>query len=318
MLGSDHHHHANAVVKGAVHFDVVNAGGGLQPSKQLGLGPTAFVQVGGQAVGQDAGNVFEQAAARDVRQGFDGVLCQRSQHVLHIQSGRAHDGLFEGHAIERGGRVGAGALNALAHQAKTVGVHAVAGQAQHHVASLYVLARQNFAFLNRAHAKASQVVLACGVHAGHFGGFTANEGAATHFAALGNAADHRCGGVHVQFATGKVVQKEQRLGTLHQHIVHAHAHQVNAHGVVHVPFKRQLEFGAHTVGATHQHRFLVALGHFKQRAKAANTGHYALAQGFFGQGLDALNQRVASVNVNASIFIREGRCGHKRGADRIK
>jgi hypothetical protein len=99
MGGIHHHHHANAVVEGAVHFDVVNAGGFLQPGKQFGLRPTAFLQVGSHALGQHAGNVLQQAAAGDVGQGLDGVLCQRGQHVLHIQAGGLHDGLLEGFAV---------------------------------------------------------------------------------------------------------------------------------------------------------------------------------------------------------------------------
>jgi hypothetical protein len=53
-----HHHHANAVVEGAVHFMVANASGSLQPGKQLGLRPAALDQVLGQALGQHAGNVL--------------------------------------------------------------------------------------------------------------------------------------------------------------------------------------------------------------------------------------------------------------------
>jgi hypothetical protein len=62
---------------------------------------------------------------------------QRGQHVFHIQAGGLHDGLFEGLAVQRGGSVGACAFNALAHQAEAVGVHAAAGQAQHHVAGFH-------------------------------------------------------------------------------------------------------------------------------------------------------------------------------------
>ena len=72
---------------------------------------------------------------------------------------------------------------------------------------------------------------------------------------------------------------------------------------MHVPFKGELEFGAHAVGAAHEHRLLVFAGHFKERAKAANAGQHAFAQSFAGQGLDALDQGVACVNVNAGVFV---------------
>jgi hypothetical protein len=121
--------------------------------------------------------------------------------------------------------------------------------------------------------------------------------------------DHCRSGVHVELAAGKIVQKEQGLGALYQHVVDAHGHQVDAHGVVHVPLEGQLELGAHAIGATDQHRFLVTLGHFKQSAKTANAGQHAFAHGFFGQRLDALYQCIAGINVNAGIFVGQGSRG---------
>ncbi|MPM93357.1 hypothetical protein SDC9_140494 [bioreactor metagenome] len=113
----------------------------------------------------------------------------------------------------------------------------------------------------------------------------------------------------MQLAAGEIIEEEQGLGALHQHIVHAHGHQVDAHGVVHIPLECQLELGAHAVGAAHQHRLLVALGHLEQRAEAADAGHHAFAQGFLGQRLDALDQRVARVDVDASVFVGNGSGG---------
>jgi hypothetical protein len=116
MFRIDHHHHADAVVEGAVHLDVVDASGGLQPGKEFGLWPTAFLQMRGQACRQHAGDVFQQATAGDVCQGLDRVGSQRSQHVFHVQARGHHQGLFEGLAIEHGGRLAARALDAFAHQ----------------------------------------------------------------------------------------------------------------------------------------------------------------------------------------------------------
>lgn len=43
-----------------------------------------------------------------------------------------------------------------------------------------------------------------------------------------------------------------------------------------------------------------------ERAEAADTGEHALAHGLFGQRFDALDQGVACVDVNASVFVRQG------------
>ena len=111
---------------------------------------------------------------------------------------------------------------------------------------------------------------------------------------------------------------------MHQHVVNTHGDQVNAHGVVHIPLKREFELGAHAVGTAHQHRLFVALGHLKQGAKAANTGQHAFAHGFSGQRLNALDQGVARVDVHASGFVgQRGRgggrgCGHDGHATRAR
>ena len=260
-----------------------------------------------QTVGQHARNVLQQAAAGDVRQCFDRVRRQGRQHALDIQPGRRHHRLAERLPVQRGRQRVAGALNAFAHQAEAVGVHAAGPQAQHHITGLDVLPSQNFGLLDHAHRKTGQVVLAHRVHARHFGGFATNQGAARQLASTGNAAYHRGGCVNVELAAGKVIQKKQGLSPLHQNIIHAHGHQVYAHRVVHVPFKGELELGAHAIGAAHQHRLAVALGHFKQGAKAADAGQHAFAHGLACQRFDALDQRITGVDVDTCVLVRQGR-----------
>ena len=63
------------------------------------------------------------------------------------------------------------------------------------------------------------------------------------------------------------------------------------------------ELGAHAVGAGHQHGLFVAFGHLEQRAEATDTGQNALAHRLFGQRLDALDQRVACIDIDAGIFV---------------
>ena len=298
--------HADAVVESAVHLRVINACRGLQPGKQLALRPCRFVQLRRGVVWQHARNVLEQAAAGDVRQPFDGVLGQSREDGLHVQARGAHDGFAKRQAVQRLGQLIASPLDAFAHQRKAVAVHAVAGQAQHNITGLNGFASEQLAFFDNGYGKACQIVFASGVHARHFGGFAADQGAAAFFAAFGDAANYGCCGFHVEFAAGKVIEKKQWLGTLHQDIVHAHGHEVDAYGVVHVPLESKLELGAHAIGAADQNRFLVFLGHFKQGAKAADAGQYAFAQRFFGQGLDAFNQRIARVDVNTSVFVGNG------------
>ncbi len=118
-----------------------------------------------------------------------------------------------------------------------------------------------------------------------------------------DAADHARRSVDVQPAAGEVVEEEQRLGTLHQDVIDAHADEVDADAVVAVERERQPQLRAHAVGAGDQHRLPVALGDLEQRAEAADAAEHALAQRAPGQWLDALDQRVAGVDVDSGILV---------------
>src|SRR5690606_26596539 len=96
-----------------------------------------------------------------------------------------------------------------------------------------------------------------GVHARHLGGFAADQRAAGQFATARDTADDGGRRVDGQLAAGEVVQEEQRLGALHQDVVDAHGHQVDADGVVAVPVEGQLELGSHAVGARDEDRLPV-------------------------------------------------------------
>jgi len=86
---------------------------------------------------------------------------------------------------------------------------------------------------------------------------------------------------------------------------------------VHVPLEGQLELGADAIGTGNQHRLLVALGHFEQRAEAADAGQNAFAHRLLGQRLDALDQRVARDDVHAGVFIGDRSRCHVGKPDRI-
>jgi hypothetical protein len=43
-----------------------------------------------EALGQDAGDIFEQSAAGDVRERADLAAADHRQHALHIDAGRLH------------------------------------------------------------------------------------------------------------------------------------------------------------------------------------------------------------------------------------
>jgi hypothetical protein len=74
----------------------------------------------------------------------------------------------------------------------------------------------------------------------------------------------------------------------------------------------KLELGADTVGAGDQDRFLVTTWRErKQAAKPPDTGNDFLASRGRNQWLDALDEFVASVDVDTGIFIGQILFGHR-------
>src|SRR5215475_1589690 len=139
----------------------------------------------------------------------------------------------------------------------TVGVRSRGVESDDGVTGAYLAAVDDRLLLDHADAESCEVVIAAVIHAGHFGGFTADQRGARLNAALDDAAHHRLGDTDLELAGGVVVEEEQRFGALYHHVVGAHGDQVDADGVVTAGVDRQPQLGADSVGARHQHRVAV-------------------------------------------------------------
>jgi hypothetical protein len=144
------------------------------------------------------------------------------------------------------------------------------------------------------------------VHARHLGGFTADQRTASQFAALGNAADDRSGGVDIELAAGEVVEEEQRFGTEDQDVIDAHRDQILTDRIVSVQLESQAQLGTDAIRAGNQDRLLVALRHFEQRAEAADTAEHAFAQRLLGHRLDTVDKGIARIDIDAGITVGKG------------
>jgi len=178
--------------------------------------------------------------------------------------------------------------------------------ADQHVALSDAGAVLQLALFHAGHSEAGQVVLARGIHVGHFRGFAADQRAAGLGAAVGDAAHDRRGGVDVQLAGGEVVQEEQRLGALHQHVVHAHGDQVDADRVVAAQLLCQLQLRANAIRTRHQHRLAVLAGEVEQRPEPAQATHHLGPEAALHQRFDALDQFIARVDVDAGVAVGQG------------
>ena len=68
----------------------------------------------------------------------------------------------------------------------------------------------------------------------------------------------------------------------------------------------QLQLGAHAVGARDQHRLAVLAGQVEQGAEAAQAAHHLGPEAALDQRLDAFDDFVARVDVDAGIAVGEG------------
>ena len=182
-------------------------------------------------------------------------------------------------------------------------MRAVRGEADHRIARLDVRAADDVGFFHHADREAGKVVFPGRIHAGHLGGFAADQRATGLFAAERDALDDFGGGIHIELAAGEIIEEEQRLRALHQDVVDAHADQVDADRVVAIQFEGELEFGADAVGAGHQHRFAVFFGDLHQRAEAADAVEHFRAHRALGKRFDVFDQAVARVDVHTCISV---------------
>ncbi len=152
-------------------------------------------------------------------------------------------------------------------------MHARRGKPEHDVAGRDIGARQQRAALGGADREAGEVVVARLIEARHLGGLAADQRAVRLPAALGDALDDPRADVRLEFSTGKVVEKKQRLGALHDEVVDRHGDEIDADGLVPAGLDRDLDLGADAVGGGDQHRVDKAGPlEVEQAAKAADLG----------------------------------------------
>ena len=187
----------------------------------------------------------------------------------------------------------------LADQGEAVGVQAAGLQTDEQVPLLEGGAVDHLVLVHQTHGEAGQVVLVLAVHAGHLGGLAADEGAAGLAATLGDAGDDLLDALGLILAHGHIIQEEHGHGAGADDVVDAHSHAVNAHGIVLVHEKGDLQLGADAVGAADQDGLLHAL-HIggEQAAEAAQSAHDAVDIGGLHQRLDAVDRLVTGGHVH--------------------
>ena len=167
-----------------------------------------------------------------------------------------------------------GVGNDLAHEAEAVRMDSGGGNAHQDVPGLDFGTIDQLGLFHDSGSESGDVIFPVSIHSRHLGGLSAYKGAAGLAAAFGDSGDNGFHNLRTGLALGHVIQEEQGLGTLCQHIIHAHGHSIDSYGVVLVHCERQLQLGSDTVGPADQYWFAVAqrreVEHAPERAYAAH------------------------------------------------
>ena len=131
--------------------------------------------------------------------------------------------------------------------------------------------------LDCADAKACEIIVVICIHAGHFCGFATDERAARKLASFGNARDDRRGRFEVKLAARIIVEKEKRLGPLHDQIICAHRDQIDANPFVPPRFDGEFQLRADAVIGGNQQRISKACR--AQIEKPAKTAKISRSSG---------------------------------------
>ncbi len=189
-------------------------------------------------------------------------------------------------------------------------MYTVRGETQQDVACDHAF-WQVLTALHRAHSKAREIKITLMIHARHFRRLATDQSATRQLATLGDAVNDPCCLFQLQLTRREIVKEKQWLSALADQIVDAHSDQVNADCIDVTCVNRDAQLGTDTVRGRNQNRVFVAgIFKVKQRAKAAEARHHARARCAFCSGFDPLYQRVARVDINASVSISQAFFGH--------
>ena len=323
--GRVHHgHHAHAQVQGALQVRLRDLPQLPDDPEDRRDPPAAAIHPGLQALRQHARQVRGQPAAGHVAEGphpgaQPAVLTQHGegagqvQHVRGVDPGGLQQLLAEG-AAELGDlpvQGPPGHVHDLAHQRVPVGVQPGGGHPDQHVAGPHPVRAEQLVGLHDAGRGPGDVVLLRAQQPRVLGGLPAHQGRVGRGAGRGDPAHDPGDPLRDHLAAGDVVGHVQRLRADHHDVVHDHAHQVPADGVVDLQGLGDCDLGAHPVGGGRQ----VGLAVAAQRGEVVQPGEAADAADHPGpvRGLHGLfhevDGAVPGLDVHAGLGVGQAGLG---------
>lgn len=275
FCGGDGGDEADTHIEGAHHLVLRDLAELAEVIKDGQDGPGADFDLRAGAFGQNAREIFSDAAAGNVGHAYGEACADEFLNDVEIAAVGLHEGrarfLLDGGDVLR--RLVAGDFKEqLAGEGVAVGMEASGRKADEDVAGLDVGAGNHFVAIDGADDEAGEIVFAVGVEAGHLRGFSADEGAGICLASVGEAGDDGLGDVGVEFAGGEVVEKEEGGGSLDSDVVDAVVDEICADGVVEAEREGDFKLGADAICRTYQNGIFEALEiKAEERAKASDA-----------------------------------------------
>jgi len=158
VLGRDHHRHADAAVEHAVHLAIGDLAFALQPLEERRHRPRRARDRRFHGLGQDARQVFHQAAPRDMRHALQRHLPHQREQRLHVDARGLEHHSPKRPAVKIRTEIGLRPLEDLADERVAVGMRAARGEPEHRVAGPDAAAVHDRAFLHHPDRESGEVV----------------------------------------------------------------------------------------------------------------------------------------------------------------
>ena len=268
--------------------------------------------MGAHTARQHPRHVALEAAARDVDEAMDLEVPDEVEQRLYVDPGRREQRAREARPqlrrlAEEVDRPGLDpGVEHRAHERVAVAVESARGDPDQHVALGDVRPVDHPVAFDDAHAETHELDVALRVHPGHRRRLAAEQRTARAPAALGDTPQRIAGDRLREVAHRDVVEKDDRLGTLDDQVVHDHRDTVDPDRVVAADPGRELQLGPDAVGCRDEDRILVAVGGLEHSGEAADRAQDFGAEGALRDLLDVVDEGLVVVEIHAGPGVRRG------------
>ena len=308
VMGGHDERHPDPAVERAEHLAVLDAARLADPADDRRHRPVPAVEPRAQPRGQDSPDVEGEPAAGDVRESLDRDLLHRPEHGLDVDSGGGHQALPQRHAaVERSGEGSSRHLEDLAYEREAVRVQAARCESDDAIPGVDPRPVHDAVLLDEPEAESGEIEVLVRIDSRHLGAFSADERCAGELASPGDSLDHDLGRRQLEPAHGQIVQEQDRLRALDEHVVGAHRHQVDSDRLVARGLDGQPELGADSVRRGDEHRVAVPIHReLEERRESAHPAEHPGPIRAARDGPDPVDEPVAPVDVDAGVAITEG------------